>query len=65
MKNYWSGFVFIVLAAGVALSMSGCSQEFYLGTRRIDRYEQKQEMTEKPAYCHFFNCSTGGSSNEK
>lgn len=46
----------VVLAALMSLNLTGCSGELYLGTRRIDRYEQTQSMTEKPAYCHFFNC---------
>ena len=52
------GFLFIALAGVVAFA-SGCSQEYYIGTRRIDRYEQTQSMSEKPAYCHFFNCESG------
>lgn len=52
------GFVLLLVV------LSGCSQELYLGTRRIDKYEQTQSMSEKPAYCHFFNCQ-GGATNEK
>jgi hypothetical protein len=49
-----------ILAAALACSfLSGCSGEIYLGTRRIDAYQETREMRPVSWPCVFSNCDEG------
>lgn len=46
----------ILAALLVALFMTGCAGEIYLGHRRIDEYQSSQKMNPQPLKCLFVSC---------
>jgi hypothetical protein len=51
--------VFTAAALACTLSFSGCSGELYIGTRRIDAYQETREMRPVSWGCVFSNCDKG------
>jgi len=49
-----------LLVVLIALTLSGCAGEVYLGARRIDEYKATQTMHDKPLKCLFVSCNQEG-----
>ena len=47
----------VVIVLLVVGSITGCAQEFYVGTRRIDEFQTSQSMkAERSWTCAFIDC---------